>query len=208
MERIIKQKELELKREQQKGNVGLQLRRLGQTSEGRRFGKTRFGNHADDYISDLIEEEKEIIVPKIEHEVKLAEKIIDAYPKNDTLKQRAINLTINIKKKLVKLVTIENGKTFVNNLIGLLKTLTALLGAMYLLYEGYNALYNRSSVFRGITRPIEFLLNKVRKEHDNNTQNIVNFAHNVSDDDDFIEPRFLQRRLYNPSNVTNYTLQM
>ena len=131
------------------------------------FGKFRFGAYADDYLQQImIEEEKKILLPKIEKEIEIAEKFIDIYPKNDTLKRRAIKILNNAKEKFVKIATIENGKRFISITISTVEILTTLLLAMIGMKEAYSALYGASATFRGLAYPLEKLLNLFRRKND------------------------------------------
>jgi hypothetical protein len=137
---------------------------FGRTS---RFGKFRFGAYADDYLQQImIEEEKKILLPKIEKEIEIAEKFIEKYPKNDSLKRRAIKLLNNAKEKFVKIATIENGKRFISNTVSILEILTTLLLAMMGMKEAYSAIYGSSGTFRGLVLPLEKLFNLFRRKND------------------------------------------
>jgi len=142
--------------------------RFGKSRFGKfKFGKFKFGAYADDYLQQImIEEEKKILLPKIEKEIEIAEKFIEKYPKNDSLKRRAIKLLNSAKEKFVKIATIENGKRFVSNTVSILEILTTLLLAMMGMKEAYSAIYGSSGTFRGLVLPLEKLFNLFRRKND------------------------------------------
>jgi hypothetical protein len=141
------------------------------------FGKTNFGSYADEYVQQMIvEEEKEVLLPKIEKEIEIAEKFIEMYPKNDSLKRRAIKLLNIIKAKFIKIVTIENGKTFINSTVSILEILTTLLLAMMGMKEAYSAIYGASGTFRGLVTPLEKLFNLFRRKNDQTISTFNRFA--------------------------------
>jgi len=147
--------------------------------------KLRFGNkYADDYVNDLIEEK---IVPNIEKEIEIAEKIIEIYPKKDSLKKRAVLLLYEIKKSIVKHVTIENTMYILNTLTDLFMAISSMVAA-------YNGVYLSSGMFRTIVKPLQFLikkyetkLSKTEKDFDNfnKTKNSYQYyPHHYTEDTD------------------------
>ena len=146
--------------------------RFGKSRFGKsRFGKSRFGAYEDDYINDLIiDNEKENLLPKIEKEIEIAEKIIKLYPKNDTLKRRAIRLLNSVKRKFVQIATVENATKFINITITTLEILTTLLVVMIGMKEAYVGIYTASSTFRNLASLFEKLL-KLFKRKNNDVNN-------------------------------------
>jgi len=123
-----------------------------------RFGKSRFGAYEDDYINDLIDNDK--ISNLIEDEIKIAEKIIDNYPKNDNLKKRAVRLLFKIKKGFIDFEYREN----IESLLSVIQILTSILTVFYGMSEAYSTIHQASGVFRYIAGPLNKLINRFSKK--------------------------------------------
>ena len=125
-----------------------------------KFEKLQFGkftsNHVDNYISNLIEDE-----------IIIAEKVINKYPKNDTLKKRAVRLLLKIKKKFIKFEYRKN----LDSLIDVIQILISIMTVFYGMSEAYSLLHQRSGVFRYIINPLDKLIIRFSKKQDKITDN-------------------------------------
>ena len=126
--------------------------------------KFRFGNETP------LDHKREQFEEKIQQEIKIAEKIIDSYPENDTLKRRAMRLLGNIKKLIKRLFKIDNLETFVEKSVRIMTALTTLLLALSALTAAYNGMYAYSTAFAGVVSPLERLFNRFRKKNNQNEQ--------------------------------------
>jgi hypothetical protein len=163
------------------------------------FGRSKFGAYADDYLQKiLIDEEKEVLLPKIEKEIKIAEKFIETYPKNDSLKRRAIKLLNKVKENFIEIATIENTKNFLFNIISIFEILTTLLGVMMGMREAYTTIFAVSATFRGLVTPLEKLFNLFRRKNNINKDQFQDWV-KYTGDDGFVyleDPRLHHNREY------------
>jgi hypothetical protein len=124
-----------------------------------RFGKFRFGNKKN------LEKKREDFEQKIEKEIDIAEEIIDRYPRDDTLRRRAIRSLKQLKNLFKKLLTIDNFEKFVEKSVSIIGALSTLLFALAALVAAYNGIYSSSAIFAGLVNPLERLFNRFRKKN-------------------------------------------
>ncbi len=167
-----------------------------------KFGKPVYSGNQHEFINTLLERErlknenKEALIKQIEKEIKVAEKIIEKYPENDTLKRRALRLLSDVKRKLVTALTVENLKTFIRTITEIVIVFSMMLGAFAGMSDKYHALRRSSKTFVGLLYPIEYLLNKIRSSKVDPPNG---FRFNTPDGPVFIDPEIVFGRNGLPS---------
>jgi hypothetical protein len=89
-------------------------------------------------------------VRNIQKEIEIAEKIVDNYPKNDSIKKKALNLINNVKRKLKNLMSMDNVQNtydFLQGVAAIFGTIVTILTVLTVMSDKAEALQTKSPKF-------------------------------------------------------------
>jgi hypothetical protein len=131
------------------------------SSFGKRKRTLRFGNKFKQF-----DEEEYVPFLNLNKDLNYAEKVLEKIPDNDPKKQKAETLIQKIKQKIKQIFTLRNAARLGKNVLEILNWLTQLIMLITSLQNGYAGLYAASSVFRGVTKPLNKVFTKLSDDKD------------------------------------------
>ena len=147
--------------------------------------RNSFGN-TDDYVDPdsfvYLEREKQRVLPRIQQELDLAQKVVDSYPEDDILKKRAKGSIDSISKRLRKALTIKSITEFITLISLLFAALAALFYNISQMHGAYHNLRADSKTFRKLSDSTsERAVKAYTKNYKDNERVFQDFAHRSAD---------------------------
>jgi len=146
------------------------------------FGKYKFGKNK---FGKILKKKK--LLKSFQNEIETAEKIVEKYPYNDSLKSRAKRLINKAKEKIAYAFSYDNllyTVDYLRSITSIINSLTNIFSSIGYMTNTFNDLKQTSKTFSNVVRGVSSLLNLFVKQHNTNEDRFLElkFSHLPKDE--------------------------